>query len=70
LDRINSERKDTQEKMISTAIEITDTSKHIIIAASEKFNAGIVGIVAGRLTEKHYKPSVILEINKEKGIAT
>jgi len=56
--------------MITTAIEIADTSKHIIIAASEKFNAGIVGIVAGRLTEKHYKPSVILEINKEKGIAT
>ncbi len=70
LDRINSERKDTQEDMISTAIEIADTSKHIIIAASEKFAAGIVGIVAGRLTEKHYKPSVILEIDVDKGIAT
>lgn len=56
--------------MIAKATELTDTDKMIITAADEEFHAGIVGIVAGRLTEKHYKPSVILEINKEKGIAT
>lgn len=70
LDRINNDRKTTQDKMIKKAIELADTDKHLIAAADEDFHAGIVGIVAGRLTEKHYKPSVVLEIDKEKGIAT
>ncbi len=70
VDELNDQRKETQQKMIDKADALTDSSKMIITAADESFHAGIVGIVAGRLTEKYYKPSVILEINKEKWIAT
>ena len=51
--------------MIDKAEAMCDTEKFVITAADESFHAGIVGIVAGRLTEKHYKPSIVLEIDKE-----
>jgi single-stranded-DNA-specific exonuclease len=65
MDMLNDQRKETQESMIQKADQITDPSNMIITAADTSFHAGIVGIVAGRLTEKYYKPSVILEINEE-----
>lgn len=70
LDAQNERRKETQEKMFQTALELTDSEWLIITAAHEDFHAWIVWIVAGKLTEKHYKPSVILEIDQEKWIAT
>lgn len=33
------------------------------------FHEGIVGIVAGRITEKYNKPSIVLHISHTKGIA-
>ncbi len=70
LDAQNEKRKVTQETMYQTALELTDSEWLIITAAHEEFHAWIVWIVAWRLTEKFYKPSVILEIDTEKWIAT
>lgn len=70
MELLNTQRKWTQEAMLEKALDICNVKSGILMAASEDFHAWIVGIVAGRLTEKYYKPSVILEINKEKNIAT
>lgn len=45
--------------------------EHILIASAniQEFHEGIIGIVAGRLTEKYHKPSLILSINTESGLA-
>jgi single-stranded-DNA-specific exonuclease len=40
-----------------------------LIASSEAFHEGVVGIVAGRLSEKYHKPSVVLAIKPEQGTA-
>ena len=56
--------------MIKIAKELSDPEQLLIAAASEEFHEGIVGIVAGRLAENHYKPSLIMGINTQKGIAT
>jgi single-stranded-DNA-specific exonuclease len=37
----------------------------LIFAANERFLQGVVGLVAGRLTEEHYRPSVIVAIGDE-----
>ena len=36
--------------------------KYLIFAADENFRPGIVGLVAGRLTEQFYRPAIVLEI--------
>jgi single-stranded-DNA-specific exonuclease len=37
----------------------------LLFAADKGFMAGIVGLVAGRLTEAYYRPSVVVEIGEE-----
>ena len=40
---------------------------HIITTASEKYEMGIVGLVASRLVDAHYRPVVVGSIDYEKG---
>lgn len=68
LDKLNSERKKIQDAAYKKALEMMDSEQRIIIAA-DGFHEWIIGIVAGRLTEKFHKPSVVLSIDEEKWVA-
>ncbi|MEM7803228.1 MAG: DHHA1 domain-containing protein, partial [Chloroflexota bacterium] len=37
----------------------------VLIAASDHFEAGVIGLVAGRLKEAFYRPSIVIEIGEE-----
>ncbi|MFZ2151269.1 MAG: single-stranded-DNA-specific exonuclease RecJ [Candidatus Absconditicoccaceae bacterium] len=69
IDEVNNERKKLQEKAFKIADQIIDHSHNILIAADEEFHEGIVGIVAGKMTERYNKPSVVFKIDKEKDMA-
>ena len=69
IDEINTNRKKLQESALKFAEENVDITQKIIIAESEDFHEGIVGIVSGRLTERYNRPSVVFKIDKEKGTA-
>ncbi len=68
LELINTERRQIQESMFKEAETMLDLEKKILIAAHEEFHEGIVGIVSWRITEKYNKPSMIMKIDREKGI--
>ncbi|GEK34368.1 single-stranded-DNA-specific exonuclease RecJ [Kurthia sibirica] len=53
--------------MVENIAEIRDAQ--VLVVAEEGWNAGVVGIVASRLVEKYYKPTIVLGIDIEKGIA-
>jgi single-stranded-DNA-specific exonuclease len=40
-----------------------DTEPAVLFAADESFNAGVIGLAAARLVEKHYRPSVVVSIH-------
>ena len=42
-----------------------DTVPHVFVIAGEGWNSGVVGIVASRLTEKYYRPSIVLSIDRK-----
>ncbi len=44
--------------------------KNIIVVAHERFHHGVIGIVASKIVDRYYKPTVIMEIKKNEGIAT
>lgn len=60
--------REAQYAIQTQIAEMDDVS--LIFAGDEDFQPGIVGLVAGRLTEEYYRPSVILEIGEEQSRAS
>ncbi|MEO4052151.1 single-stranded-DNA-specific exonuclease RecJ [Solibacillus sp. CAU 1738] len=70
----NAERKDIVNSIMEEAIAQIEANDHIknslvLVVAKEGWNAGVVGIVASRLVEKYYRPTIILSLDPEKGTA-
>ena len=71
LDEINRERQEVQKWTLKEALlkveqEVDLHNDRVIILASENFHRGVVGIVAAKLTDKFYRPTLLLSLN-EKG---
>ncbi len=74
LDTLNKERQAIVSDISKEADELIATMHgekvpYVFVIAAEGWNAGVVGIVASRITEKYYRPTIILSIDVEKGIA-
>lgn len=75
--QLNDRNKERQKMVASIAdeaiaqIEDTygDAVPHVLTVAGEGWNPGVVGIVSSRITEKYYRPSIVLALDQEKGIA-
>jgi single-stranded-DNA-specific exonuclease len=64
----NRERQILTEKTIIHAREIwlkEDKEDNLIFVGDESYQEGIVGLVAGRLSEEFYRPAVVLSLGKE-----
>lgn len=70
----NSERKEIQEDIFQKAVEKIENEKlyenAILIVGEEGFHHGVIGIVASKILDRYYKPTIIMEIKKDEGIAT
>lgn len=60
LEELNEMRKDLDQDMLQCAEAETDLSQKFICAYGNKWHAGVIGIVAGRLKEKYNKPSIVI----------
>ncbi len=56
----NNSRKDLDQIITKEAIEMIDENKKSTVVFSKKWHKGVVGIVASRLIEMHYKPTIVL----------
>jgi single-stranded-DNA-specific exonuclease len=61
LDNQNRERQELTRKMQETAEVMADAEEdqNLVIAVHPDFNMGVVGLVASRLTDLHYRPSIV-----------
>lgn len=70
----NSERKTIQDEILEKAlnkIELKNLDKkNVIVVAEENFHHGVIGIVASKIVDRFYKPTIIMEIKPQEGIAT
>ena len=74
LDSLNKERQALVSTITKEAEAIIlemygDEIPNVFVIAKENWNSGVVGIVASRLTEKYYRPSIVLSIDTEANIA-
>jgi single-stranded-DNA-specific exonuclease len=63
LQTLNLKRQDltrSAQEMVREQVEAAENLP-LIFAADESFQPGIVGLVAGRLTEAYYRPSIVME---------
>lgn len=73
LDLLNRERQQIVEEITLEAmaqLEYKSAGQQIpkvIVIAGEGWNVGVVGIVASKIVERYYRPTIILAINPETG---
>lgn len=60
IERNNTTRKDLDKSITMEALEMIDVKKKSTVVHSEHWHKGVVGIVASRLIETHYKPTIVL----------
>ncbi|MDA8351927.1 MAG: single-stranded-DNA-specific exonuclease RecJ [Firmicutes bacterium] len=73
LDRLNRERQQLVEEITREATAMVeadpDRYRRFILVAAPGWNVGVIGIVASRLVEKYYRPTIVLGIDEETGMA-
>ena len=72
IDQINSERKETQKLTLEEAEYLIDReidlgNDRVIVVASDNFHAGVIGIVAARIVEKYFRPTVLIALKDGTG---
>ncbi len=59
---LNEQRKVDQLQIFTEAKEQVDIDDDVIVVSSDKWNEGIIGIVASKLSEKYNKPAFVFTI--------
>ena len=65
LDRLNVERQDQTKKLYDEAQQHVDLTSPLLWYSSPSLPHGIIGLIAGRLTERYGKPSCIVATEKD-----
>lgn len=74
IDALNKERQQIVNDITEEAVEFVESmyppdENSVLIVEGEGWNAGVVGIVASRLVEKFYRPTIVLSVDSENHIA-
>ncbi|MGM0864345.1 MAG: single-stranded-DNA-specific exonuclease RecJ [Bacillota bacterium] len=74
IDSLNKERQAIVSQMTEEAVEMVENDfplydNSVLVIGKEGWNPGVVGIVASRLVDKFYRPTIVLSFDSEKGTA-
>ena len=71
LDRVNRKRQIVEERIFKEAVEMVEEDNldqdYAIVLASEGWHAGVIGIVASKLQERYYRPTILIAIDGQLG---
>ncbi len=64
LDELNANRKSIEDDILQEALLQAEKQLHhkALVLAGENWHSGVIGIVASRLVEKHYRPTIVIEL--------
>lgn len=66
LDDFNKDRQSLQQENIDLALkQIKNNKNKVLFVSDNTFHPGIIGLIASRLTEKYYLPSIAISIGKK-----
>jgi single-stranded-DNA-specific exonuclease len=55
----NKDRREVEKEITNQAIEMIDNKMHTSVVSSTNWHKGVVGIVASKLLEMYYKPTIV-----------
>ena len=61
LDQLNRQRQQLTKDLSQRAEEMIQPDAPLLLAADPSFVGGIVGLIASRLADQHYRPAIVLE---------
>jgi len=70
LEERNTERQEIGERIFEEAAALVERNAHwldgrVLVVPSEGWNEGVIGIVASRLVERYYRPTLMIALNGE-----
>jgi len=70
LDQLNIRRRDLGVSMLEDALDRIDDpgNSPILIASSPDWYRGVIGLSAGRLAERYFRPAIVMEHDTEKDV--
>jgi single-stranded-DNA-specific exonuclease len=75
LEKHNGDRQKMQREVVDEAFDIVEQEINfkdhkVIVLSKEGWHKGVLGIVASRLTDKYYRPSIVISIKDGVGTAS
>lgn len=73
LQQLNIKRRDIQDQGLvkcQQAVETTYSGDPFLLIEVDELHEGVIGIIAGRIRDEYYKPTIVLTSSKEPGIYT
>ncbi|HHW30226.1 MAG TPA: single-stranded-DNA-specific exonuclease RecJ [Clostridiaceae bacterium] len=72
LNEENSRRQETEQLILQEAFDIIESDPEylddkVLVVAGTGWHKGVVGIVSSRITEKYYRPSILISIEEGMG---
>ena len=70
LNEYNKERQDIEKRIYEDAvnkIEKSETDKQVLVLGSENWHHGVIGIVASKITDLYFKPSILICFEEDEG---
>lgn len=63
LDQTNRERQDLTQRAVENALSSIELT-NVLVSANHNYHPGIIGLIAAKLVEKHYRPAVVMAIGE------
>lgn len=60
IESLNSERREVVQDFVVKALESVDTKENLLFFLDKNLEHGLIGLVAGKLTEQYNRPSFVL----------
>lgn len=74
IEQLNKERKEIVNVITEEAVQMVEEhypieENRFLIVGKEGWNSGVIGIVASKLVERFYRPTIVFSYDYEKGLA-